>query len=169
MLTSIRATFTCGGSIAITPNGKGKEKAAIPITTGPGVIKQKVGVKPISLRWGNDGHGHLLTLPQHADSACFNQLVQDCIPATFGRGGEDVHDAEYRRAGALSPREFMTDFCPYEAGIIDVVTQLLLPASSFTGHGNSIRAELYKLNVYSGPSGFFKPHVSVGYDHLLTE
>lgn len=57
----------------------------------------------------------------------FEKLIQDCAPATFGRGGEDVYDESYRRAGALSVEDFMTDFCPYEAGIIDIVTQILLP------------------------------------------
>ncbi|KAF2771371.1 hypothetical protein EJ03DRAFT_268957, partial [Teratosphaeria nubilosa] len=83
-------------------------------------------------------------------------LINACVPASFGRGGENVFDESYRRAGALSAEDFMTDFCPYEAGIIDIVTQLLLPPMS---KWRGIRAELYKLNVYNGPSGMFKAHV----------
>jgi hypothetical protein len=80
-------------------------------------------------------------------------------------GGSDVYDEAYRRAGAMCTDQFMTDFCPYAAGIIDVVTQLLVPptvgetAGSTAATMRGLRAELYKLNVYSGPSGMFKSHV----------
>ena len=38
-----------------------------------------------------------------------------------------MYDETYRRAGAMSVGNFVTDFCPYEAGIIDIITQILLP------------------------------------------
>ena len=175
----------------------------------------------------------ILPLQGEEDRKTFNNLLNACTPATFGRGGEDVYDESYRRAGALGVDKFLTDFCPYEAGIIDIVTQILLPpitgdlkpprseiASPYCvcgrQHGNAggeetlgilgnldpadvgfadmevladlaagkfrqrfvtedpvardpkeerrmvsrgIRAELHKLNVYSGPSGLFRPHV----------
>ena len=70
-----------------------------------------------------------MTLPieNSQDLTALDQLLKDCIPGTFGRGGEDVYDDTYRRARALGADEFMTDFCPCEAGIIDIVTQPLLP------------------------------------------
>ncbi|KAK3380993.1 hypothetical protein B0H63DRAFT_560784 [Podospora didyma] len=68
-----------------------------------------------------------------ADSeARLNQLVQDCQPASFGYKGKDL-------------------------GIIDTIAQMLLPNTS--SRTNGVRAELYKLNVYSAPCGFFKSHV----------
>ena len=67
-------------------------------------------------------------------------------------------DDNYRKAGKLDTDQFLTSFCPYATGIIDVVTQLLLPNST-GGEPRAIKAELYKLNVYSAPGGKFKPHV----------
>lgn len=86
-----------------------------------------------------DGEGRVLSLPPRAPqhTAALEQLITACQPATFGRGGKDVYDETYRRAGALSAAEFMTDFCPYETGIIDVVTQLLLPPITDAFDGNS--------------------------------
>ncbi|KAI6896541.1 hypothetical protein KC334_g10841, partial [Hortaea werneckii] len=61
------------------------------------------------------------------DERLLQDLIAACHPATFGRGGQDIYDSTYRRAGALGPADFLTDFCPYETGILDIVTQLLLP------------------------------------------
>lgn len=66
-------------------------------------------------------------------------------------------DETYCKASKLDVTEFLTDFCPYKIGIIDVISQLLLPNVAEGPRG--VEAELYKLNVYSGPSGRFKPHV----------
>lgn len=79
--------------------------------------------------------------------------------------GKDVLDETYRKASKLDATDLCTDFCPYEAGIIDIVTQTLLPPTveqSRDGRRNrkGVRAELYKLNVYSVPSGHFKAHVN---------
>lgn len=56
-------------------------------------------------------------------------------------------------------RAFATSFCPYEAGIVGIISQLLLPQLTQDEHTRSINAELYKLNVYGAPSGEFKAHV----------
>ncbi|KAK6858062.1 hypothetical protein PG995_005761 [Apiospora arundinis] len=87
------------------------------------------------------------------------RLVQHCQPATFGRGGKDVYDESYRRAGKMDPTAFCTTFDPYTAGIIDTVAQVLLPSVYDSVTHRGVRAELYKLNIYSAPSGKFKPHV----------
>lgn len=84
------------------------------------------------------------------------QLVQDCKPATFGFGGQNVLDEEIRKAGKLEATEFSTSFNPYDYGIVDAVAQALLPGIArpdvLTGDNTSpehwgVVAELYKLNV----------------------
>jgi hypothetical protein len=79
-------------------------------------------------------------------------LVGDCQPATFGRGQQDILDESYRKAGKLDPTQFSTNFCPYEAGIIDAVTTMLL--NETVGENDQVSlgvwAELYKLNVGTG-------------------
>lgn len=123
------ATFTCGGRLPILTDPSTDESGKLTPRTEDKVQDQRILTKGASLRWGPSGQGKKLTFPLQtpADQLSFKQLLQDCVPATFGRGGEDIYDETYRRALALNASEFMTDFCPYEAGIIDIVTQLLLP------------------------------------------
>ncbi|KAK3984995.1 hypothetical protein QBC44DRAFT_405930 [Cladorrhinum sp. PSN332] len=131
--------FACGGSI--------------PITT------------PFTLRWDPRDEAKpashcKLVVPEEGQSTnrkAIDALVADMLPATFGLGGEDVYDEEYRKALQLDPSKFSTNFCPYTSGIIDHVTQILAPG--FGDQTSSVRAELYKLNVYQGPSGHFRSHV----------
>ncbi|KAK4506478.1 hypothetical protein PRZ48_000210 [Zasmidium cellare] len=135
------ATFACGGSVSF------KTKTAT----------VEDGIEPVDIRFGENGKGLVLTLPlNNASSKELGALVKACQPATFGRGNEEVHDEDYRKAGKLDRTAFATTFCPYEAGIIDVVSQLLVPQAKHDKHHCSIKAELYKLNVYSAPSGKFK-------------
>ncbi|KAK3304696.1 uncharacterized protein B0T15DRAFT_250851 [Chaetomium strumarium] len=86
-------------------------------------------------------------------------LLGDMDKATFGLGGEDVFDESYRRAVKLDTSRFSTSFCPYDVGIMDTISSILVPGLSLDDGGRIARAELYKLNVYEGPSGFFKAHV----------
>ncbi|OTA98261.1 hypothetical protein M426DRAFT_77076 [Hypoxylon sp. CI-4A] len=106
----------------------------------------------------------IVTLPlvdSDADEkARFAALVNDCQPATFGYQGKDVYDETYRKATKLDSSEFSTSFCPYSVGIIDTITQFLLPDSPHKTSGMGVEADLYKLNViYSAPFGMFKAHV----------
>ena len=123
------ATFTCGGSLPILTNPATDASGQLASRTEESIQDQRILTEGITLRWGPDGHGRIITLPlQDGQGAqAFNDLLDACVPATFGRGGEDVYDETYRRASALGAQDFMTDFCPYEAGIIDIVTQILLP------------------------------------------
>ena len=132
------------------------------------------------IRWDSDeGRGRKVSLPVGNNAipqAAFQQLVEDCQPATFGRGGEDVFDESYRKAGKMDVTHFCTDFNLAEHGILDTVVQALLQGGAHGEMYNGVRAELYKLNVssfrghrissliyprqvYSGPSGEFKRHV----------
>ncbi|RAK95204.1 2OG-Fe(II) oxygenase [Aspergillus ibericus CBS 121593] len=152
------ASFACGGTIPIAKDATDSaESASEP--TSPAV---RVWIA------GDDSSARRLTLPVAGDAAdsCTNtlqDLVAACQPASFGRGGEDVFDPEYRRAGKLEPKDFLTSFHPADYGIIELIEQILLPGvSSDTDNRlqfRKVKAELYKLNVYSGPSGHFRKHV----------
>ncbi|KAF4445671.1 hypothetical protein F53441_10620 [Fusarium austroafricanum] len=118
----------------------------------------------VTIRWDNKEKEHCRTLklplgdnPVAQDS--FNALLADCKPATFGLGGQDVLDEEYRKAGKIDADDFCTSFNPYEHGIVNTINQVLAQASHSDARGLGVKAELYKLNVYSAPSGRFKPHV----------
>ncbi|KAJ7476902.1 hypothetical protein B0H11DRAFT_1303753 [Mycena galericulata] len=78
-----------------------------------------------------------------------------CQRATFGRNEEDVFDETYRKAGQMSTKDFQIEFNLEKSGILDVVHGQLL--EGFNDPEKSIRAELYKLNIYDKGS-FFKAH-----------
>ncbi|KAK5689310.1 hypothetical protein LTR17_026350 [Elasticomyces elasticus] len=145
------ATFVCGGNLQVAQPKQGGE----PVDTKA----QTSTIPPVQIRFGEAGKGSMIALPvsSEAQASDLQSLIAACAPAAFGRGGEDVFDETYRKAGKLDTDQFMTDFCPYATGIIDVVAQMLLPNVADRQRG--VKAELYKLNVYSGPSGKFKAHV----------
>ncbi|KAK5724812.1 hypothetical protein LTR15_004861 [Elasticomyces elasticus] len=145
------ATFACGGYLQVTQPKQGDEPADAKTQTST--------ISPVQIRFGDSGKGFTVTLPLSSEvqASDLQSLIEACAPAAFGRGGGDVFDETYRKAGKLDTDQFMTDFCPYATGIIDVVAQMLL--SSISGRQRGVKAELYKLNVYSGASGKFKAHV----------
>jgi hypothetical protein len=157
------ANFSCGGSVDIVFGGTTRygdfTSTKTPITSPPVVI-----------HWGapSGDVSRKITFPVRNDKEeVLQQLVKDCQPATFGFRGEDVLDEEIRKAGKLDADWFSTSFNPYDYGIVGAVAQALLPGilrPAFQGVNMSaehwgVVAELYKLNVYSGPSDKFKPHV----------
>lgn len=150
------STFACGGSLSLAV-GKGGS---------PEDTDQDHNTKPVTIRF-EDKHSanHVLRIPSPAkndisDSETLITLLQVCEPATFGRGNENVLDEGYRKAGKMDSEAFDTNFSPYETGIVDQIAQLLLPnLRANESLERSVRAELYKLNVYSGPDGRFKKHV----------
>lgn len=105
---------------------------------------------PVTVRWDSTtGTGCKVTFPvADADLPNFEQLLKDCEPATFGRGGESIMDESYRKAGKLDTSAFSTTFDPYSVGIVDAVAHALIPKlSQRTNTTSGLRAELYKLNV----------------------
>lgn len=105
---------------------------------------------PVTVRWDSiSGSGYKVTLPcADTDKPSFEQLLKDCEPASFGRGGECVMDETYRKAGKLDSSAFSCDFNPYSLGIIDTIAQALIPTlAQRTNQSHGLRAELYKLNV----------------------
>jgi len=153
---STQATFACGGKLAINLTPNQDETGRLTPTTKTSIDEQISTIKPVTIRFGPSGTGQTLILPASEDSLALRALLTSCDPATFGRQGEDVYDEAYRKATKLDTSQFTTDFSPYETGVIDLIIQLLLPSISDKW---GLRAELYKLNVYSGPASMFKPHV----------
>ncbi|PLB36863.1 2OG-Fe(II) oxygenase [Aspergillus candidus] len=147
------ASFVCGGEI---PLGTATSLSAPP---------------PVQLVWwaGEQPAGdRRLILPlddatPESSLERLRHLVADCEPASFGRGQEDVLDPAYRNAGKLDPTQFLTNFHPADFGIIESVEKILLPNVGTNikdlVHCRKLTWELYKLNVYSGPSGIFQKHV----------
>jgi len=152
------ASFCCGGSVAIKPF------AANTVT-----VDSKAVSPPVILHWDQpDGRpGRMVFGDEKTSSAEFQAHIRNmcssCQAASFGRQGQDVYDATYREALKLEPSQFTTNFHPHDYGILDDLAQILLP--SYLGGDRKdedllgVHAELYKLNVYSAPSGIFKPHV----------
>ncbi|EWY95012.1 hypothetical protein FOYG_04147 [Fusarium oxysporum NRRL 32931] len=142
----------------------GKDIFAIGGSVGDDGCPSHAASNSITIRWDNKEqvHSRTLKLPLGDDTVtqdAFNTLVADCQPATFGIGSQEVLDEDYRKAGKMNTEDFCTDFNPYEHGIVDTINQVLAQASVTDARGLGVKAELYKLNVYSGPSGKFKPHV----------
>lgn len=73
-------------------------------------------------------------------------LSSACEPATFGLNQQDVHDETYRKAGKLDKTDFSPAFDALRAGLIKTVEEeLVVPRYR---KDITIRAEMYKLNVY---------------------
>lgn len=81
------------------------------------------------------------------EQASLRQLIKDCQPASFGYKGENIIDDAYRKATKIDRSEFSSDFCPYELGIVDTITQVLMPNAGKDIATEGVKAELYKLNV----------------------
>lgn len=142
------ATFACGGSLPTSDPSPGN--------FGPGAQNL---VPSVIIRWDSkDSYLRqskiAFPLPYQDDVSgrMLSILLHHCQPATFGVGGRDVLDEEYRKAGKLDTSEFSTNFHPHDYGILDSIQQILLPSTIRGGQGvgigpQGIRAELYKLNV----------------------
>ncbi|KAF4507702.1 hypothetical protein G6O67_004173 [Ophiocordyceps sinensis] len=127
--------------------------------------------RPVVLRWDTalPNCGRRLSFPvTPAQQPAFEQLCQDCEPATFGLGHQEIYDEAYRKAVKMDEQRFCTTFDPNDCGLMDSVIQALLHGARGDARYRGIRAEMYKLNVYSGPSGRFKAHVDTprGGDHM---
>ncbi|PYI16592.1 hypothetical protein BO99DRAFT_217958 [Aspergillus violaceofuscus CBS 115571] len=169
------ALFACGGSVPVVDRGQSgsADRAAATTTTGP-----------VQVYWStarSDSTARKLVLPldglaPQSSAAALGDLVADCQPASFGRNGEEILDPSYRLAGKIDPSHFASSFHPADFEILQMVENVLLPGisekdlgreddgskpvvSKSARHYRKLHAELYKLNVYSGPSGHFATHV----------
>ncbi|KAK6063214.1 oxidoreductase [Seiridium cupressi] len=151
--------FACGGDVPVA--------ATHQVTNSLGNSRATVYSDPVTIRWdapqgaSDDSQGKVTFPLGTSDIQNLVKLLRDMQPATFGLRGQDILDENYRKASKMDTTQFCTTFNPYELGIIDVIAQVLLPTIDTVKDGNkrAVRAELYKLNVYSGPSGRFKAHV----------
>ena len=81
------------------------------------------------------------------------QLLESSKVASFGKGKEAVIDESVRDAFALDTDKCLSSFQLSNTTILGEIKALLVP------NVVNIRAELYKINVYTSPTGCFKPHV----------
>ncbi|EJF57889.1 hypothetical protein DICSQDRAFT_182926 [Dichomitus squalens LYAD-421 SS1] len=118
-----------------------------------------------TLFYGKEGNASRINLST-APVAQLEHLAEACDPATFGVGGEDVHDETYRKAGKLDKNDFAIGFDINRSDLIDAIRSELLIENDRESDGEGIRTELYKLNVY-GKGAFFKPHVDTPRSELM--
>lgn len=122
------ANYCCGGSI--------------PITT------------PVTIRFDNSSTSsiHKIQFPSSPSSNDLSELLLASKRATFGLNGKDVLDETYRKAAALDKEMFSTNFHPADHGVLDALSQVLVPDYGLRVEGKrkelwGIKAELYKLNA----------------------
>ncbi len=93
-----------------------------------------------------------LTLPADVlEDKNLPEFLEACSTAGFGIDSQTITDTTYRYALKLDPGCFSTDFELANTRILGSITRIMAV-------GSSIRAELYKLNVYL-TGGHFKAHV----------
>ncbi|KAJ7138617.1 hypothetical protein C8R46DRAFT_969387 [Mycena filopes] len=92
----------------------------------------------------------------NAKDAALIALAAACDPATFGVNNKDVLDESYRKAGKMDLSKFASRLDVVASGLIDAISPDILQGQAIDDD-ETLRAELYKLNVY-GPGSFFKAH-----------
>ena len=105
----------------------------------------------VRLNYKHEGEITEIVFPG-ADEAALAKLVLASSVASFGKGNEQVTDPSYRDAYKIDPDKLTTSFYPCSTDILSEIETLMVP-------NRSIRAELHKLNLYTGPGGHFKSHV----------
>nr|VWO98178.1 Acetolactate synthase (EC [Ganoderma boninense] len=118
-----------------------------------------------TLFYGKEGNAQRINLSR-ASAAELQRLADACLPATFGIGGQDVHDETYRKAGKLDCEDFVTTFDASRSGLVDVIRTELLVENPKKVKSEDVNIELYKLNIY-GKDAFFKAHVDTPRSELM--
>ena len=149
------ANYCCGGSIPISPSTNTASNFG-----DATISKSPLTASPVALRWDVPKEEKLrkITFPFPPENSSgqavspLDDLIEACAPATFGYKGKDVLDEGYRKAGKLDSNQFSIAFHPHDYGIVDAISQLLLPevkSSILKGREEQrgIVTELYKLNV----------------------
>ena len=155
-----KAPFFCGGEVRISDH----KDISVDHSRHSPQANGKFISDPIVLRWDSPGEETTckLTFPRaEIDDGvtAIEGLLRDCVPATFGIGGEEVLDETYRKAVKLDAHQFSTNFNPYDVGIVDSISQVLLPGiakpfadgKAIFGDNSGVVAELYTLNVSLDP------------------
>jgi hypothetical protein len=94
------------------------------------------------------------TMATGEENVSLQEFLDACSTASFGVGGKTVTDKAYRDALKLEPEDFHTDFELSNTTILSEITTIMSVGASSA----SVRAELYKMNVYL-TGGHFKAHV----------
>ena len=115
-----------------------------------GAIPQVENVVLFYMKKCGDWSSEPLKLPAELIGEDVQVFLDSCSPATFGIGSKTVLNKEYRNALKLEPGCFSVNFELASTFVLDQITRIM--------SSTLIRAELYKLNVYSA-GGHFKPHV----------
>ncbi|KAK3638654.1 hypothetical protein LTR56_012960 [Elasticomyces elasticus] len=140
------AAFACGGSILVMPTVDSDKS-------------DDNNIPPVQIRFGNKTEGFTVTLPSLPTTAedatdSLRALIEFSVPSRStdetGVGDERTKSGVH----TLSTKQFLTDFCPYGAGIVDVVGKMLLPGVK--GNHCGVKAELHCLSIQSAPSGKVK-------------
>ncbi|KAE8442380.1 hypothetical protein EG329_003396 [Mollisiaceae sp. DMI_Dod_QoI] len=163
------SSYCCGGSLPITtPSLSTQTQQSTLVDSDIAKASSTIG-----LRWdvpNEHGSARKVEFPLTASGneatapVLFEELLKACAPATFGRNNKDVLDESYRKAGKLDRHQFSVDFHPHDYAIVDAISQILLPQIDVgflkeRSEHRGVLAELYKVNIYSGPSGKFQKHV----------
>ncbi|KAJ1549465.1 hypothetical protein HK405_002630 [Cladochytrium tenue] len=94
----------------------------------------------------------------------FAALLDAAHPASFGRGGDTIYDRSYRDAFTLTPTSAFSVFHPASSAggeLLHTISEWMVPSP-----GMSLRAEFYRLNVYTA-GGHFGPHVDTPHSSNL--
>lgn len=143
-----------------------------------GAIDLDPSEEPLTIRWESSKwrHGCKVSLPLKDDRAsqhAFQQLLNDCQLATFGRGKEEVLDTEYRKAGKMDVSNFCTNFDLAAYHIMYTLTQALVQSMHLDKKNevlNGVIARLYSLNVCSNQySKYVAAYQSARYTRSLQE
>lgn len=154
-------SFSCSGSLKVDAEWEKKQGNFDFLLDPP-------SAPPVIIRWDDEGCIGKIQFPlQDHETSKLDQLIQNGGPATFGHLGNNILDESYRRATKLDSSQFSSNFHPHDHGILDAISQTLLPTVTGLRPLDKIQhsenwglvAELYKLNIYSAPSGRFKAHV----------
>ena len=129
---------------------KGLGEAAKGIFTCGGSLETPSSVQVTYLNTAGQWNG--ATFPG-VTGGDFQQLLEASKVASFGIGSEKVTDKSYRDAYVLEPHQFLTSFQLCDTNILKEIQSLLVPDVL------NVCAELYKINIYTAPSGCFKAHI----------
>lgn len=157
-----KTIFACGGSIPVSQPG---DKSPLSQSSQGSHIVKTTEMEPVTIRWDPPAadelarHAKLILPLEDGTKENLERLIKDTDPASFGYKGKTTYDETYRKALKMDTTAFATTFDPYALGIIDTIAQVLLPAMKESNVYRAVKAELYKLNIYSAPSGKFKAHV----------
>ena len=115
-----------------------------------------------------DGTWNGATLPL-ADAE-LQELIKSADVASFRKGGKTVTDRSY----ALDSKRFTISFQLCDSGILGDIQHALVPEKNekdetdrYRDTSREIRAELYKMNIYTAPNGHFKAHVDTPHGGLM--